>query len=296
MEQSEKSKLFDALNEKKGKIRELHNQLNAANSEKEKWFTEKTRLNQKISALIKDLKQDKTSRDSFTSEVKNKKEERNSVNSLITQKIEEVKKLNQEKSEIVKKYDIKGDPAELKSQMDRLDHKIETEVMSFAKETEIMKMIKELRARYEEAKKVSGVWEKINALSKEIDELKKKSDTVHKDIQSKAKESQGKHESLINASEEVKKISVEENAAFEKFVEAKKKFVALNDELHKEMNELESLQKQVGEMTEKDNTHKANSTRSKLKELESVVLDKIKTGKKLTTEDILVMQEIESKH
>lgn len=296
MEQSEKSRLFDALNEKKGKIRELHNQLNAANSEKEKWFAEKTKLNQQISGLIKDLKQDKSSRDTFTSEVKSKKEERNNVNSQITKKIEEVKKLNQEKSDIIKKYDIKGDPSELKSQMDRLERKIETEVMSFAKETEIMKMIKELRARYDEAKKVSGVWEKINALSREINDLKKKSDSVHKDIQTTAKESQSRHESLINASEGVKKISADESAAFEKFIEAKKRFVALNEELHKEMDELNKMQSQLKDSADKDATQKANSVRSRLKEMELNVLDKIKTGKKLTTEDLLVMQEAESKH
>jgi uncharacterized coiled-coil DUF342 family protein len=295
MEQNEKSELFKSFNEKKGKVIELRKELTVINEEKEKWFEAKTKLNQKISSLIKDLKQDKSARDTFTSEVKHKKEERLNVNTVITQKIEEAKKLNQEKNDTLKKYNIQRDPSQIKAEIDQLDRKIETEVMSFDKETQIMKAIKELRVKYEEAKKLSGVWEKMHTLSREIDDLKKQSDSVHRDIQTKAKESQTKHESLVSASEEVKKLTIEENAAFEKFIDAKKKFTELNNQLKKEQTELNTLKEKLNEIGEVDASTRRNDIRNKLKEMEQTVEQKFKTGKKLTTEDLLVFQQSESK-
>ncbi len=96
MEQDDRSELSKAFDEKKRRIQELRRELNAANDEKERWFLVKSKLNQQISALIKDIKTDKSTRDSCTSEVKNKKRERDNFNNIIKQKIEEVKKLNAE--------------------------------------------------------------------------------------------------------------------------------------------------------------------------------------------------------
>lgn len=296
MEQDDRSGLSKAFNEKKRRIQELRRELNTADDEKERWFLAKSKLNQQISNLIKDIKTDKSTRDSCTSEVKSKKGERDNINNLIKQKIEEVRKLNAEKAETLKRYHIQSDPSQIKSQMDQLEHKLETEVMSFDKEKELMKAINDMKKSYDEVKKLSAVWERAHALSKEIEELKRQSDSAHRELQTKAKESQQKHETLIATSDEVKKLSKDEKDAFDKFIEAKKKFTAINQELKTELTAINELQGRIGELKEENVSKHRNEEHDKLEELGQTVQEKLKSGKKLTTEDLLVMQELESRN
>ncbi len=158
-----------------------------------------------------------------------------------------------------------------------------------------MKVINELKKSYDEVKKLSATWEKAHVLSKEIEELKKQSDSAHKELQTKAKESQQKHETLIATSDEVKKLSKDEKDAFDKFIDAKKKFTIINQELKTELIAINELQDKIGEAKEEHVSKHRNEERDKLKEMGQTVQEKLRSGKKLTTEDLLVMQELESR-
>lgn len=291
MEQDDKKVLPSEFNEKKRKIRKLRNELNLFNEEKEKWYNIKAKLGQKISNLIKGLKQDRGCRDNYTSEVKSKKEERDKINQEIKEKIEVIKKINQEKKETLTKFKIQKDPILIKNEIEKLEQKIETEAMSYNNEKKIMKLINDLKKKYKEIKELSSVWESAHNLSKEINELQRKSDNLHKEIQKKAEESQIKHENLIDASDEIKKINADEKIAFEKFVEYKNKFIEVNNELKKELEELGHMNNNITEIKQKKVSKKFETERSKLKAMELDVEKKIKSRQKLTTEDLLIIQE-----
>ena len=82
-------------------------------------------------------------------------------------------KLSEEKNSLMKKHNLKIDPSIIKGDMDRLEVKLETEVISFEKEQNIVKKIKELKKSFNQAEILNSVLDKINNLRKEINKLKK---------------------------------------------------------------------------------------------------------------------------
>lgn len=288
--EEEKKELFRQLNEKRREVSVLRANLNQADDQKESWFSKKESYSKDISDFIKKVKKNKEERNALTELVKKDKKVRTESNSQARSKIEELKSLNKEKMDISKKHDIKGDPSHIKGEIDRLETKIETEVMSFDREKKIMDQIRELKKRYKETKKVSDVWEKINALSRDVDHLKKNARETHLNIQNRATESQKKHEDMIKQSAEIDELKKKEEEAFSKFIEFKKKFNEINEKLKVSLLELNRL-------NETANQHKLEAVKEKrdqedkfLKDKEDLIEEKIRTGKKLTTEDLLVFQ------
>lgn len=290
---SEKKALFKQLTDLKKDIKELRDKLNEVSEQKEKWFRKKEEFNRKISEVITDIKSSKQARNVFTKQVKEGKEKREEFNKTLKDKVVEVKKLNEEKDKIMQKHNIKGDPGRFKEDIDKLERKMETEPMSFDKEKELMKKIKALKKKYNEGKKVSDVWEKIRSLNKEIKKLKQSADESHQKIQSRAKESQIRHEQMISKSGEVDKLKEEEKKVFAKFIEFKKQFTEINNDLKAKLAGLSEINSKVSEFKQFSRNEKAKRDEETLKIKESDVKEKIKKRQKLTTEDLLVFQKSE---
>ncbi len=297
LDKDKKKELLNQLNEKKKKILDLKSKLNELNDQKEHWFHKKEEISKKIRSHISTIKNSKRERNVFTKQVKDSKGKREDLNKQIKDKINEVKKLNKEKKDIATKYGIEGDPSALKSQINKLEQKIETEPMSFDNERKIMKKIKEMKKKYDEALKVSNVWKKIHDVSKDIDKLKRKADSSHKSIQSKAKDSQEKHEEMVGASKEVNDLKKKEEEAYKKFLDFKAQFTKLNNEL-KEL--LPGINKIRGDLDlDKKEAKKIKELKKQktLDEKRKEVQDKLSSGKKitLTTEDLLAFQGMQDK-
>ena len=284
-------KAFEDLNRCKQEIAELKDKLNKIDSDKEAAFKKKNEYSKQISKLIKEVRETKKARDEFTKSVKEEKVEREKLNNNIRKKIEEVKKFNKEKGDIQKKFGIKEDPGRIKNQIDRLESVVETEVISFDKEKSIMSEIRSLRKKLEESKKVSGVFEKTNKLSKEIDVAKREAEKIHKKVQSKAKESQDKHEEIIKKSKEVDELKAKEEEAFKVFLKFKKEFNAVNDKLKEKLTEMGKYKGTVHKVKEVKRNKEKKGQEKQLKNKKEEVEDKLARGEKLTTEDILVLQE-----
>ncbi|MBW2996425.1 hypothetical protein KY332_03935 [Candidatus Woesearchaeota archaeon] len=290
---NDKSELKKKLNICKTEINRLRKTLNQLDDQKEAWFKKKEEYSKDISKLIGRVKGSKRTRDKYTKEVKVSKEKRKELNDRIRAKIEEFKKLNIEKRDIQKKYGIKEDPSIIKKQIEKLDFVIEHEGVSFDKEKKLMKEIKELKKKLGESGKASDIFERANKVSKEIDELKEEAEGFHKEVQTKAKESQEKHEEIIGASREVDELRKKEEGAFRKFVEFKKKFVEANDGLQEKLIEVSKLNIEFGKERKSVEAKKKEVKHKKLKKKEDIVKEKLKKGGKLTTEDLLIMQELD---
>lgn len=285
-----KKELFDRLNDKKKEIAQLKEKLNELNAAKENAFQERDKKRQEIIKLIGHVKLAKSTRDEFTGKVKEDKEVRKQTSDEIKKLIEEVKILNKEKDSVRNKFNLKSNPSEIKREIERMEYKIETDGLSFEKEKELMKLIKQKKKQYDEAKNVSGVWDKIHEVSKRIDELKIKADDAHKNIQSFAHESQKKHEVLIEDSKQIDDLKKQEEEFNSKFLEHKAKFNEVNDELKKRLVELSEINDELAKNNIEVKDVQEKKQRQILKEKELAVEEKIKRKMKLTTEDLLVYQ------
>lgn len=267
-------------------ISELRKRLSDINQEKEALFGERHEVGKSISALIKDVKGIRTQRDSLTGTVRLSKGEREKLNDEIRAKIEEVKKLKAATPQ-PKESD---DPRRLRREIERLEYKIETDVMSFDKEKQLMKTIKDLKKRHDEAEKGFAEFRKIRDLSHEIDRLRSIADNAHEKVQEAAKESQHKHESMVDTSHRIDELKAKEEEINKRIAEKKDAMAPIADALDAKNAKLRELKQKAGMVVEEEKKVTAEKRKKKLSELQAEVTEKLKRGGKLTTEDLLIMQ------
>ena len=290
LSETDKKELLKKLNESKKEIADLKKSLNEINNQKESWFEKKNECTAQISDLIKNVNELKKKRNEFTGKVKELKQKRKELSDKIKKAINEVKAFEKERNSIQNKYDIKEDPAAIAAAVERLEFKIETEVMSFDKEQQLMKKIKDLKKQVEEAKGLGEIWGRVRDKSREIKELKKQAEDAHRKVQQLASESQKCHEEMIEKSKQIDELRVKEEDAYRKFFELKQKFSEVNESLKKRLPEINDLRDKLDLDREETKKEKAAKQEKRLNTKSLEVKDKIRKGKKLTTEDLLVFQ------
>ncbi len=281
------NELTKQLNERKAVIDQLREKLNLLSDQKEEWFSKKEELNEKIAALIGEIKKSKTARDECSKVVKDFKLKRDELNTELKLKSDALKQFKKEHGEIPPGKD----PGFLKCDIERLEQTIETSVMSFDKEKQLMKRINELRKQYKESEQTMGIFNTMNGLIKEVNELRAQANGAHRTVQDKAKESQDKHEAILMVSKQVDELRKEEQDAFAKFLDFKIKFAGVNEKLKVELLEFNKISGQMGEKKAEAKEQKHRKLKQELDIKEEVVEEKIKKRKRLTTEDLLVYQQ-----
>jgi uncharacterized coiled-coil DUF342 family protein len=286
----DKKRLFDEFDKKRKEIAELRTVLNQVNEEKEKWFSEKEAVSREIVATIASLKDIKRARDEFTAKVRSIKVKKEAVVTDIKARITEITALRQQKFDVAKKHDLKGDPIRIKHEIDRIETRIETDVFSFETEQKLMKKLKELKSQYSQFSEFTVVAEKMRDISRAIDELKNQEKEHKRDIRRYAKDSQTEHEKMLDLSKKIDELKVKEKESYDRFLEQKNQFSIANTKLKELLGEAGELGDSVKEIKEQKRHDKEMKERLTLEEKKNLVTEKIKTGKKLTTEDLLVYQ------
>ncbi len=287
---------MNELDSLKKEISGLRSNLNSINDEKESWFRKKEEIGSKIRELIAVVKENKAKRNELTGNVRLNKEKRQELHDSIAKRIKEIKDSEPEKGagEEQKKSREVPNIHFVERQLETLNRKIETEVMSFDKEQALMKKIKELKKQKAEAKKMLESVTGSRKASREIDQLKREANLIHTVIQTTAKESQEKHEKILEISKEIDKLKVEEDEAYRKFSELKQKFTEANNVLKSRLDSLNDVYKKLGQEKEQREEQVKQSRRKTLRQKEMEVNEKIRKGEKLTTEDLLVLQGADS--
>ena len=293
--QDQRKIVLDQAQELKKVVLELKNRCNSLDDEKEKFYAEKQEIGNKIKALIEGIKSFRSKRDTFTQMVKVKKTVRDDLNKNLKEKIAQLSQLELQKKDVLSKQkDTKGkfngDPFFIKKKIDALDYQIETSAISFNKEQELMKQIKKLKQEYKNMSVAMEINKKINELRREVTELKQEANLSHHVVSSTAKESQKKHEELVGSSKEIDELRKLENEAFAKFSELKKKYIEASNDLRDKSKQLKELYAQLDMQKEAAKKDKESHQQVTLEEKRKQVDEKIKKGKKLTTEDIIAFQ------
>ena len=265
-------------------IRSLKVQLDKINSQKEEWFKKKEYLKKELNSLIDKIKVIRTGRDNSNKDIKQLKQERDKYNSQVRDLIKQVKQLNQEKKQLPQKSDSKNNLSFLKKQIEKLEQSIETEGYTYKKEQAVMDQIKKLKKEFKELSIVNEVASKIKVLSKEIDVARKKADEFHKKIVDLA--DKGEHKLFKETSKNINEIKKIQEDAFAKFIEFKNEFTKINNALKNKLNEFSKQRKIFDDIKSQK---KKNSAKNISKDIE----EKLRSKKKLTTEDLLMLQEAE---
>lgn len=268
----------------------LKERLSSLNNEKESWFSKKASYSEAIKKSIGEIKNLKNKRNELTTKVKALKKERDELNKEISDNVKSIVKEKKESGPVPEIKGTKLSPGKIKKEIEQLEFKLQTEPMGFEKEQKLRKQIKahqKLLTDFEDQFKAT---KELREISNKTSALKKRANAIHKEIQDIAQESQNIHEQLVTKSKEVDDLKVKEEEAYKKFLELKEEFNKLNTELqdkHKVFFETKQKNKQEKTAAVKKKQKEDEKTlKQKTKEVE----DKINTKKKLTTEDLLILQ------
>ncbi|MFH1174450.1 MAG: hypothetical protein V1725_04910 [archaeon] len=273
-------------------------------AKREDILARKRELSRSIREKIGLLKEARHKRDELTVKVREAKEQRTVLNDEIKKKIVELKTIPQEKHEARPEgryggrrdgREMRGDsPRYLREQIEKMEFKIEHEGVSFDKERTLMKAIKDMKRKLETAVESSKQNKQAHALSSEIRKLKHDADAVHDELQTFAKSSQEYHTQLLKLSEELDQLKKEEQELEDTYKDIIKDIQEDAEMLKEKYSVLHQLQGEIKKKKQKQKEEKQKAETQILKELESEVKEKLKQGKKLTTEDLLILQKTDT--
>ena len=276
------TELHQEFKEKKSALARLRQHYDSLHQEKEKLFQELKQLREKLKPKNDAVKVLKAERDALTAQVKAAKQERDQLNLAVKEKAGAFKEVDQKKKELLG-AEVRESPGALLAQIKRLETKIETEVMPFEKEKELTKAVKELKAKYKEVEKMNAAWKEVKTVTADFTEKRKQAQQSHHSVQDLAQASQEKHHQVSVLYDEIKELRKAEKAPLEKYLALKKQAEELQQQGRELQNRLDELRKLLHEDEEKSFTQIA-------REKTAEVQEKLKKGKKLSTEDILAFQ------
>lgn len=289
LSESEIKNLMNEMNSLKAEVRELRNKLGALDRRKEDIFKEKRKIGSDIYSRIKNAQDNKQKRDSLTGVVKNTKLTKEEMESRVTELDAEINKLREEKRKVLEKLGV-DDPIRLKKSIKALEFKIETEGLTFEKEKELMKVVQKMRKQYESSKSIDDISRQLDSKIREIRDLRAQLDMTKKIVQHSAKESQKHHVELIESSKEIDELKKRENEFEEKIGGIKSEMHELTTQLDERNVKIDELRKVLHENNVQLKEDVEKSNQEILKQKDEEVKEKLKSGKKLTTEDLLILQ------
>jgi len=289
LSQAEIDKLMVELNGVRSEVRDLRNKINNLDRKKEELYREKRKISSDIHSRIKVAKDSRDRRNNLTEAVKTTKHSKEELEAKIKSLEEETKNLKDEKRKLLEKIGVE-DPIMLKKNIKKLEFKIETEGLTFEKEKELMKVLSKMKKQLDSTKAVDEMERKLGPKFRELRELREMAEMSKKIVQVSAKESQKHHVELIESSKEIDELKKKEDDFDSEGTKYKAEIATLNTELDGKLAKIDELRKILGENNVKLREDVERSNHEILKQKDHEVQEKIKTGKKLTTEDLLILQ------
>lgn len=273
-----------------GAVEKLKAELIAIDKKKEDAFQKKQDVGTKIADKIKLVNDFKKQRNELTKDVRELKKKRDELNNQINEKVQAIKKLTGGKPLPRINRKDPDNPQALRSQIEKLEFKLETEPMGFEAEQKISKTVKDLQKKLKEKMKVFEGLDSVMAKSKEIDALKREANELHARVTKLAATSQQHHESLIEQSKEIENLKKEEDDFYNTFMEYKKTYSEINAKIRNQLGVAQEAKQVVRKERATSKKKKEAEDKKTLKERANEAEDKIKKKEKLTTEDLLALQ------
>lgn len=274
----------------RSRVNELRRSLGALHQQKEQAFGKRKQLDSQISAIAGALKQAKTKRDTLTAEVRERKLVRTAASRDIQQRMGEVRKLSEERNQLLAKHKVRGNPEALRAEINALEYRIETAGLPFSKEQELMKVIKEKKKLLAQFAEVGKVLARVKEIDAELSNLRARAEGAHREVQEKASASQHEHEVLVKDAQQLRQLRAERKALSEECTKLKAQFASGNAEFTVLLAALQELGAAIEEDRRKQHAEHAQQQKLSLAERSKLIEAKLKGGGKLTTADLLVLQ------
>ena len=246
-------------------------------------------------AFNREAKEQRKIRDELNSELKENlakaiefRDQRNEIN----KQVEENKKARNKVNEEIKNLEWssgKKDKVRIEAEIKKIDKIIETRVLDIKKENQLVKNANDLRKELAEIKEDDKVKE-------EAAELKKKSEEFHAKVVELSEQAQEAHEQMLSYFRKTDEIRTAADEAHKLFIQARKNASAKHEEFKMILSEIHVINKKLGSnknrkrRSDKSGGSSNNKKNREEKERAESIFDKFKNGKKLSTEELLLLQ------
>jgi uncharacterized coiled-coil DUF342 family protein len=287
--EKEDYRLLNELQGRKGDLKdkseEYKNKRNEFNLEASKCATKRNELNKRTKELIEEAQQLKKLRDENNEQVAQSKLKRDELN-------DQANKIYAEIDKIRKGLNLGDGPSlkELKKQIDALEFKQQTEVMTPAKERELVDNITKLTDELKRKKQQLEGNTELKTFLEQAQALRDEALVHHNKVKEFADAAQQYHDKMIVIFKEADSIRAESDAAHKEFVKAQE----AADEQHRQFiqtqKEIREINKVIIGLKRKTKESKDESIREQAKKEAEEVYAQFKLGEKLNTEDLMLLQ------
>ncbi|MCE8424068.1 MAG: coiled-coil protein [Candidatus Methanoperedens sp.] len=279
------NELLNRKNDLKNKSEENKNKRNELNLEASKCASKRNELNKRTKELIDEAQQLKKSRDENNELVGISKQKRDELN-------DQANKVYTELDKIRKDLNLGDGPSlkELKREIDTLEFKQQTEVLTSSKERELVDNIAKLTEELKRRKQQLEGSSELKSLLEQAQALRDEAAVHHAKVKEYAEAAQQYHDKMITIFKEADAIRAESDAAHKEFVKAQE----AADEQHRlfiqSQKEIRELNKVIIGLKRKSKETKDESIREQTKKEAEEVYNQFKLGEKLNTEDLMLLQ------
>jgi len=265
------NQLLSVKRELEDELTALKNERDEMNENTKTFRQERDELNQKLKDTLQIALDKRNERDEINKQVHENKELRNECN-------EELKKVewNSGKKEI----------ANIQAEINKIDKTIQTKVLDIRKENELVKRVSDLT---KQLKKIQSDEEE----EKTADQLKEKSEKYHQNVVELSDKAQVVHEEMIEYFNQIDGIREEADAKHQDFINSRKAATAKHEEVKAKLSEIRKVNKFMDQAKSKSRGRKSENKHdddTKEKEAAEEIFQKFKDGKKLTTDEFLLLQ------
>ncbi len=207
----------------------------------------------------------------------------------INQEVKKCKKLRDETNQELKKLEWSSgrrDIMKIQDEIKNLDKTIETKVLDIRKENELVKKVTDLQ------KKLQTMQEDENT-KKEAIELKERSESYHARVVELSDQAQETHEQMLSYFQKIDEIRAKADAAHAEFISTREKASAKHEEVKSVLKEIRGKNKSLDKAKAKERHQEdmiSEKKNSQEKERAEEIYRKFRDGKKLTTEELLLLQ------
>lgn len=287
---SEREQLTNTLQTLNKEIAVLRDKLNQVGKQREEWFQRKENLKRRVANLISNTKEVRELRDRSAKEMIEITKRRDETNAKTSELLKKYNALYYERNKLFKQHNIKYTPEKLKENIQYYETQIETEALSFKKELKLMEYIKQLKKIYDQTKIASDVLKQMNAISAEIDAHKKKSSEFHSKVYECYYKNRQSKKDFKNLSYKITNFNYLQEEAFNTFVKLKEEYASLNKTFKEKLTESARISR-ILHQAKKDIEHKKEEgVRKIIEDKQNKAVEKFKSKKKLTNEDLLAFQ------
>ena len=255
------------------------------NDKTKEWAEKRDQLNAQVRKLIEDANGRRENRDKLNSEVREAKAKRDEWNKKFNELSEAAMALRREKMP-KSGLSIRKFKAELRA----LEKKHMTSVLSADKEKALMKEMSMLDAKIKEMEREIEQFTEVRTAEKDAHEAKDNAEDFHRKVSEFAEKAQAEHDAMLKLYEEADALRKEADAAQEKFIETK---LAADEEHHEHIEHIRQVHdfdKIIAGIRDKTRKSRKDKDDTSAKKEADEIYEKFRSGEKLSTEDIMVLQ------